>query len=46
MNEIYDLYPAAMDIVIVGDIALTKAGLEKLGYGKATVLDVDRKKVN
>lgn len=40
------LHPASMDIVIVGDIALIKAGVEKLGLGKATVLDVDGKKVN
>jgi zinc protease len=40
------LHPATMDIVIVGDIALIKAGVEKLGLGKAMVLDADGKKVN
>jgi predicted Zn-dependent peptidase len=40
------LHPASMDIVIVGDIALIKSGVEKLGFGKATVLDTDGKNVN
>ena len=39
------LHPAAMDIVIVGDISLIKTGVEKLGFGKAIVLDADGKNV-
>jgi predicted Zn-dependent peptidase len=40
------LHPASMNIVIVGDIALIKAGVEKLGFGRAMVLDADGEKVN
>lgn len=40
------LHPASMDIVIVGDIALIQAGVEKLGFGKAIMLDADGKKLN
>lgn len=40
------LHPRSMDIVIVGDIGLIKPGLEKLGYGKVTVLDASGKQVN
>lgn len=40
------LNPNAMNILIVGDVAATKDALEKLGYGKATVMDTDGKLVN
>lgn len=40
------LHPTSMNIVIVGDIALIKAGVEKLGFGKAMILDADGKKLN
>ena len=35
-----------MDIVIVGDVSVIKSGVEKLGFGKAIVLDPDGKRVN
>jgi predicted Zn-dependent peptidase len=40
------LNPASMNIVIVGDVASIKDGLEKLGYGKVQILDADGKAVN
>ncbi|HWP82020.1 MAG TPA: pitrilysin family protein [Bacteroidota bacterium] len=40
------LNPASMNIVIVGDVATIKDGLEKLGYGKAQLLDPDGKAMN
>lgn len=40
------LNPGAVNIVIVGDVATIRDGLEKLGYGKATILDADGKQVN
>ena len=39
------LHPTMMDIVVVGDVALTRTGLDKLGYGKTILLDSDGKKV-
>jgi zinc protease len=39
------LHPDAMDIVVVGDVALTRPGLDNLGYGKSVLLDSDGKKM-
>ena len=39
------LHPNSMDIVVVGDVALTRPGLDKLGYGKTMLLDPDGKRI-